>query len=94
MAHASNGLIPLVNKGEIVLLFFAVFLILLSHGSGKWSLDNLFFKKKEYAEEVHETTKEAKVEKTKSVKKKVAKKKVSKKKKAVKITSEAEEEAI
>ena len=41
IAHISNGLIPIVNQGELALLYFASFLILISYGSKKWGLDNL-----------------------------------------------------
>jgi putative oxidoreductase len=43
-AHAPQGLIPIMNKGELALLFFAAFLILMSKGAGKWGLDNKFKK--------------------------------------------------
>jgi putative oxidoreductase len=39
MAHAGNGWNPLVNKGELAVLYFAAFLVILSKGSGKWSVD-------------------------------------------------------
>src|SRR3989344_4662346 len=45
MAHAPNGLIPIQNKGELALLFFAAFLVMLAHGSKKWSLEKSLFKK-------------------------------------------------
>ena len=45
-AHIPQGLIPIMNKGELALLFLAAFLIIISHGPGKWSLDKVFFKKK------------------------------------------------
>jgi putative oxidoreductase len=41
MAHAGSGLSPLANKGEPAVLLFASFLILMSHGARKWSVDNL-----------------------------------------------------
>ncbi len=40
MAHAGNGLSPLINKGEPAVLFFVAFLVLAAHGAGKWGLDN------------------------------------------------------
>lgn len=43
--HAAKGLNPLANGGEIALLFFAIFLVIFSFGSGKISLDNMFKKK-------------------------------------------------
>ena len=39
MAHASNGLSPLANKGEPAVLFFAAFLVLAAFGARKWALD-------------------------------------------------------
>ena len=42
----STGILnPLVNKGEPAVLFFLAFLVILSQGARKWSLDNVFFKK-------------------------------------------------
>ena len=41
VAHAPNGLIPIMNKGELALLYLATFLVLFSHGGQKWCLDNL-----------------------------------------------------
>lgn len=43
--HAPQGLIPLMNKGELALLYFAVFLVLLIHGAGKWSLERTMLKR-------------------------------------------------
>ena len=45
MAHAPNGLIPLVNKGELALLYVAAFLVIMAFGSRKWSLEKAIFKK-------------------------------------------------
>ena len=45
MVHATEGLIPIVNKGELALLYFACFLVLFAYGSGKLALDNVFKKK-------------------------------------------------
>ena len=39
MAHASAGLIPLVNGGELALLYFFSFLTILGHGAVKFSLE-------------------------------------------------------
>lgn len=33
------GWIPIMNRGELALLFFAAFLIILAHGSVKWGLE-------------------------------------------------------
>tara|TARA_Y100000310_G_scaffold153608_2_gene153033 strand:- start:4254 stop:4667 length:414 start_codon:yes stop_codon:yes gene_type:complete len=45
MAHASNGLVPLVNRGELALLYFAAFLVVLIYGAKKWGLDLAIFKR-------------------------------------------------
>jgi len=39
MAHWPQGWVPLLNKGELSLLYFAAFLILVVYGSGKWNLE-------------------------------------------------------
>jgi putative oxidoreductase len=39
MAHGLNHLFPLVNKGELAVLYCFVFLFLAASGPGKWSLD-------------------------------------------------------
>ena len=41
MAHASGGFLPLVNKGELAVIYCFVFLYLAVAGGGVWSLDNL-----------------------------------------------------
>jgi putative oxidoreductase len=46
MAHIPNGLLPIVNGGESAFLFFASFLVLAAYGSGRFSLDNKFRKKR------------------------------------------------
>ena len=38
MAHAPKGLIPIVNKGELALLYFAAFIPLVIYGGQKWSI--------------------------------------------------------
>ena len=45
-AHASNGVNPIVNKGEPAVLFFAAFLVLLGYGAGRWAFDNKMSKAK------------------------------------------------
>lgn len=45
MAHAPRGWMPLVNQGELALLYFAAFLLMLTYGNGPWSLEKLFSKK-------------------------------------------------
>ena len=44
MVHFPNGWVPIQNNGELALLFFAAFLVLVIYGSGKWSLDEVVFK--------------------------------------------------
>lgn len=38
MVHAPQGLSPLVNQGELALLYLAAFLVLATQGTGKWGL--------------------------------------------------------
>lgn len=45
MVHAKMGLIPLVNQGELALLYIAAFLVLFAFGARKLSLENAIFKK-------------------------------------------------
>jgi putative oxidoreductase len=44
MAHAPQGFLPLVNKGELAVLYCFVFLFLAAAGGGTWSLDNLLWR--------------------------------------------------
>ena len=37
--------IPILNRGELALLYFAAFLYIAFHGGGKWALDRVFWKK-------------------------------------------------
>jgi putative oxidoreductase len=39
MAHAPQGLFPLVNRGELAALYCFVFLYISAQGSGIWSVD-------------------------------------------------------
>lgn len=41
MAHAPGGFLPLVNKGELAVLYCFVFLYLAAAGGGAWSVDRL-----------------------------------------------------
>lgn len=42
MAHASKGgFWPIVNKGELAVLFCFVFLYFAAHGAGIWSVDSI-----------------------------------------------------
>lgn len=40
MAHAPGGLWPIVNKGELAVLFCFAFLFIAARGSGIWSLES------------------------------------------------------
>jgi putative oxidoreductase len=40
-AHAPGGFLPIVNKGELAVLYCFVFLYIASRGSGRWSVDAL-----------------------------------------------------
>jgi putative oxidoreductase len=39
MVHAPGGLLPIVNKGELAVLYCFVFLYIAARGSGLWSVD-------------------------------------------------------
>jgi putative oxidoreductase len=41
MVHAPNGFFPMLNKGEIAVLYCFVFLYLSVAGGGPWSIDRL-----------------------------------------------------
>ncbi len=43
--HFPQGLVPIVNKGELALLFLACFVVIAVHGNGKWSLEQALLKK-------------------------------------------------
>jgi len=45
MAHIPNGLIPIMNGGELALLFVASFLVIIVFGAGRWSLEKAILKK-------------------------------------------------
>jgi putative oxidoreductase len=42
--HAPRAFLPLVNRGELALLFCFIFLFLAAAGPGAWSLDRLLFR--------------------------------------------------
>jgi putative oxidoreductase len=44
MAHASAGFLPIVNRGELAVLYCFVFLYLAAAGAGPWSVDALMKK--------------------------------------------------
>lgn len=48
MHFALTALSPLVNKGELALLYFAAFLILATYGNGKGSLEQVWLKKETF----------------------------------------------
>jgi len=48
MVHAPNGLIPLVNQGELALLYVASFLVIMVYGAGKWSIEKVLMKKEAF----------------------------------------------
>ncbi len=41
-AHAHRAILPLVNMGELAVLYCFVFLFIFAHGSGIWSVDSIF----------------------------------------------------
>ncbi|HEY8133452.1 MAG TPA: DoxX family protein [Thermoanaerobaculia bacterium] len=41
MAHFPRGFLPLVNKGELAVLYCFVFLFIAAHGAGPWSIDSV-----------------------------------------------------
>ena len=45
MGHASKGFLPLVNGGELAVLYCFVFLYFVFAGGGAWSLDRLIWKR-------------------------------------------------
>ena len=48
MAHSGNGWHPLVNGGELALLYLAVFLVMAIKGNGKWSLESKILGKEKF----------------------------------------------
>jgi len=44
-AHASHALLPLLNGGELAIIYCFLFLFISAHGSGKFSIDHLLEKK-------------------------------------------------
>lgn len=39
MAHAAGGLFPIVNRGELAVIYAWVFLFMFFYGTGRWSVD-------------------------------------------------------
>jgi len=46
MAHGTKALLPIVNNGELAVLYCFVFLYVFTQGSGRWSVDELINIKK------------------------------------------------
>ena len=45
MAHSSGGFFPIVNRGELAVVYCFVFLFIFFYGSGRLSLDAMLFKR-------------------------------------------------
>ena len=52
MAHASGSPFPIINKGELAVLYCFLFLYIFFRGGGPWSLDALIFGRKTAVDEV------------------------------------------
>ncbi len=48
MVHFSNGWNPVLNKGELALLYFAAFMVLLAYGNQKCSAEQKMFGKETF----------------------------------------------
>ena len=46
MAHASGGFWPIVNKGELAVVYCFIFLFIFFYGPGRYSLDAMIFRKR------------------------------------------------
>ncbi|OGJ64669.1 hypothetical protein A3H90_02240 [Candidatus Peribacteria bacterium RIFCSPLOWO2_02_FULL_55_36] len=46
--HAGQGFLPIVNKGELALLYIAAFTVLFTRGAGTWSLERSLFRKESF----------------------------------------------
>lgn len=55
--HAPMGILPILNHGEITILYCFLFLYFSAHGSGIWSIDNFIYQHKRKKLEI-KTTKE------------------------------------
>lgn len=44
-AHVTKGFAPILNGGELAVLYFAAFLVLIAYGAKKWGLEKAIFKK-------------------------------------------------
>lgn len=45
MAHAPGGFLPIINKGELAVIYCFISFYLFFAGGGEWSLDRLIWKK-------------------------------------------------
>ena len=45
VAHGTKGFLPILNGGELAILYFFVFIAITAFGARKWRLEKLFFKK-------------------------------------------------
>ena len=45
MMHAPNDFLPILNGGELAVLYCFIFLYIAAHGAGIWSLDALISQK-------------------------------------------------
>ena len=45
MSHVGGGWFPNTNGGELAVLYFVAFLVMMVHGNGKWNLEKLILKK-------------------------------------------------
>jgi putative oxidoreductase len=45
-AHAPQGAFPILNRGELAVLYCFLFLYIAAHGSGGWSLDTIMGRKR------------------------------------------------
>ena len=52
MAHAKSGWLPIINKGELAVIYTFVFLYISARGAGLWSLDGMFGGRTTPADEV------------------------------------------
>jgi putative oxidoreductase len=41
MAHSSGGFFPIVNRGELAVVYCFVFLFIFFYGPGRWAVDSL-----------------------------------------------------
>ena len=49
-AHAPNGPVPVLNQGELAVLYCFIFFFFAARGGGRYSLDHAIFGKREAAE--------------------------------------------